>query len=209
LQAMASLFTNIHKISLLMGMILSLEMLLTEAYGKLALPMSIPIMPKEKTVWIGANEFLYTDRLDAFNIPEIGFRYGITERWSGGIFLWRLGIGFTTYYRAIGNPNSWFRLGIHGDSGVCWETNNSTLSTTEVGIDFDVSLSKNALLFATTGWRWISPEQNPLWRLSGGVWLRRGSWAIVPEISLVRFAQFDPTLPPFYFNPGISLMMSW
>lgn len=168
------------------------------------------IAPGEKQILVGVNEFLYVDQFSAWDVGEVGFRYGVTERLAVGVRSWRLGLLGGISYCFIGDRNNWFRLGgfVEGGYGYHPEKKN-WVSTYEPALVFDVSLARPVRVYLSTGWRKFSSEEYLRWRVSTGLWIRWRSVVFVPEVSVVRFAQFDPSLPPFYLNPAFSCGVSF
>ncbi|URA11190.1 hypothetical protein [Thermospira aquatica] len=173
-------------------------------------PMLMPVSPGENIVYGGINEFLYLDQLEGWNIPEIGYKRGINEQWAIGIRTWRVGLLGELSYVFLGNPNSWFRCSGVGGGGFSYSVSTRQWEqTAEMALGFDVALARPIRAYFSTGWRFLSSTTYPFWRMSASLWIRWRSVVFLPEISLVRFAQFDPSLPPFYFNPGIAIGFSW
>jgi len=177
-------------------------------WGIMSFPAVVGVVPQEKTLFVGANEFLYTDRFSVWDVPEVAFRYGISDRWAVSLRTWRAGVLVGGTYRLLGDANRWFRLGASLDGGYGYHPNHGWRSTFEAGLVFDISLWRSVRVYCSTGWRWFSGEDTPWWRLSGGLSVRVGSWLVMPEISLVRFAVYEPTLPPMYMNPGLAVGIS-
>ncbi len=182
----------------------------TLLWGIMATPMLMPVSPGENIVYGGGNEFLYLDQFEVWNIPEMGYKRGINDRWGVGIRTWRVGVLGDVSYVLLGNPNNWFRLSVAGGGGISYlPSSQQWEQTAEVTLGFDVTLARPVRAYFSVGWNFLSSEEHPLWRMSGALWIRWRSLIFLPEFSLVRFAQFDPSLPPFYFNPGIAIGFSW
>lgn len=180
------------------------------SFGLLAISPMMPISPGESVVWVGANEFLYADRFRVENVVEIGYRRGVGERLGVNLRSWRLGAVAGVSYLLLGDRNHWYRLTVSGDGGISRGINDTNwVTTTDVALGMDVSLWRSMSVYFSTGWRLFSLAEYPEWRLSAGIWMRWRSWVLLPEVSLVRFAQFDPSFPPFYFNPAVCVGFSF
>ncbi|MCX7882615.1 MAG: hypothetical protein N2314_05280 [Brevinematales bacterium] len=179
-------------------------------WGMLVFSPVSEVLRGEKQLFVGVNEFLYVDQFSVWNVAEIGFRYGITERWTVGVRSWRLGCVPGITYRVLGGVNHWFRLDFSFEGGYAYNLDQKEwLMTVEPGLVFDVTLARPVKASFSTGWRKFSWEEHVRWRLSAGLWIRWGSWIVIPEVSVIRFASFDPVLPPFYLNPGIAVGVSF
>lgn len=183
---------------------------IASSFGLLVHSSVIPVSPGENVFWIGMNEFLYVDRFAVENMVEVGYRRGISDRLGVTLRSWRFGIVGGLSYLLMGNRNHWYRLTVSGDGGISRGINDTNwVTTTDVTLGIDVSLWRSVSAYFSTGWRLFSLAEYPEWRLSTGLWMRWRSWFCVPEISLVRFAQFDPSFPPFYFNPAVCVGFSF